>query len=330
MTTVTVGAEVHVTVQVGEQDQGQGEGQLGGTGVHASATGSAYSWERSGDTDEFVIRDLPGRRVVGGTLQLAVVACDENGTRFCRSGAVTAVDADGNRLDVRYCDVNGEADLTLTIEFHPDHIHVRSLRYETVSDHAIVSVYLFADEADGQPRPALNPTYLVQPGLSESSALSPILPTECGLDLVSWLGRGSMGPDSKFYQQWGLPTHYFAGQTRDAEPSTRGSMSEHLSDAFCWGLVDLSSGDLLFHLQRGRVSPVISYRGDLWQQLRGPGSLDLGAWFPWVVGFQLPRRDPELLPGSCEPRPDHGQDQQRTEEPHPDRLTIQHLGCAMR
>lgn len=117
-----------------------------------------------------------------------------------------------------------------------------------------------------------------------SSGLSPVLPTEIGLDLTSWLGRGSMGPESEVSQQWGLPVHYFCGLTRTAGHNARGSMTGGQSDAFCCGLAVLPASDMLLHLKGASVSPVFSVRADLWQPEDGTGETSLGARLLWVFG----------------------------------------------
>lgn len=110
------------------------------------------------------------------------------------------------------------------------------------------------------------------------------------LDTRLWAGRGwSGGPG--ILQAWGLPVHYFCGYHRSPydfgkTPSAKLPQvpEEELLNAFCCGLAELPNGDLFVELREGRCSLMVSYRSDLWGQLRGPGRLTLGAKLYWTVG----------------------------------------------
>jgi hypothetical protein len=83
--------------------------------------------------------------------------------------------------------------------------------------------------------------------------------------------------------------HYFCGfnidpPDRDENNAYRNAYSEGMSDAFTCGLADLPNGDLFLTLQRGKASPWIDYRSDLWKHLRGPGKLTLGSTLFWAIG----------------------------------------------
>ena len=147
--------------------------------------------------------------------------------------------------------------------------------YETSASEDIVAVHYFAECHEGRPQPSLESNYLVVPGISESSAISPVVPPGMGLNVTLWLGHGSSGPG--LLQQWGLPAHYFCGFHRNSGFGTKGAMIEHLSDAFCCGLADLPAGDLHFEIRGEKHSPILNYRSDLWKHLRGPGTTYLGS-----------------------------------------------------
>ena len=241
------------------------------------AEGAAYSWRWRSSTDAFEIADAAGRTVAHGVLQPAVTVEREAAGRICDPGVVARVTPGESRIDIAYRSVNGSAGVTIGLRFEPGFLWIEPLVYSTDAPDSVVAAHMFARGDGVDAEPTLTHTYLVHPGLCESSALSPILPTEIGLDLVSWLGRGSMGPDSQVYQQWGLPAHFFCGVNRDAGHNEQGSLVDRLSDAFCCGLAELPAADVLLHLRHGAVSPIFSVRGDLWGHVSGPGAHRIGA-----------------------------------------------------
>lgn len=249
----------------------------------AHAKGSTYSFEWSSETDVFHVRDSKGRTILAGPLQpMVTVQAAGDAARVCESGRIGSSVVTENRLSVRYDGVSRGWSLSVTVRFDADCFWVEPLTYETSERDDVVSVHYYARATSNTAGPGLAHTYLVQPGICESSALGPVVPTNIGLDLTSWLGRGSMGPDSQIFQQWGLPTHYFCGVTRNSEENETGALTEHLSDAFCCGLADLPTADLLIHMKEGLCSPVLNVRSDLWGHVRGPGRMAVGPTFVWT------------------------------------------------
>lgn len=218
-----------------------------------AVTAAAYRWRWRRDSDRFTLRDDHGRQVVTGPLAPVVVTA----AGAVAPGPARHVRAEASRLIVEY-----DA-LTVALRFEQQALWFEPVECR-VSD-PVVEVYHFGRIVDGRARPGLRQTYLIQPGLSETASLSPIVPTAIGLDVVSWLGRGSMGHDSQLYQQWGLPAHYFAGVHRDAAHNAAGSATRLRSAAYCCGLAELPDADLLLHLADGAVSPVFRVRADLWR-----------------------------------------------------------------
>jgi hypothetical protein len=78
-------------------------------------------------------------------------------------------------------------------------------------------------------------------------------------------------------QQWGLPAHFFCGFSPAAGDKTSGALSTKLSGSFCCGLASLPAADYFLDWRGATLSPVFSYRTDLWGQCRGPARLTLGA-----------------------------------------------------
>lgn len=242
-----------------------------------------YRWRWSRVTDVFSVEDRAGHLIAVGPLQPVVPVLDESGSSVCSTGAVAAASLTGDRLRVEYAQVNGSARITVALHFEAQHFWIEPVAYSSATGQQVVSLQHFA-LAGVTPVPALRISYLVQPGLSMSSGLSPVLPSEIGLDLTSWLGRGSMGPDSEVSQQWGLPVHYFCGLTTFGGHNARSSLTSGRSDAFCCGLAELPNSDVLLHLKDAAVSLTFNVRADLWKHLDEGADLALGARLLWAFG----------------------------------------------
>nr|MBA3375302.1 hypothetical protein [Actinomycetota bacterium] len=257
---------------------------VGLEGRTVRARGDSYLWEWSAETDVFRIADREGRTMVSGLLQPAVtVLRPESRENVCSAGRPESCSVEDETLSVRYEGVNGEAALALTLRFDSDCVWLEPLTYETASAEDVVSVHCHARATGRGAMPSLAHTYLVQPGICESSALSPVLPTMIfRAGLTTWLGRGSTGSDYEVFQQWGLPAHYFCGITLTSEPCAAGALTTHRSDAFCCGLAALPNADYLLRLEDGLGSPMLDVRSDLWGQARGPGRLTFGERFVWT------------------------------------------------
>ena len=247
-------------------------------------TDSSYSWEYLRESDVFRLLDGKGRLIASGKMQPAIVVSsgDEAAPRQCSLGKPLEPRRDGDRITFAYEGVNGNGRVSVTWRFDQHGIWTEPVLYEAATEQDIVSLHYFAEVKENQPSASLHATYLVIPGISESSTVSPILRDDVGVDENVWLGRGSStnGPS----QQWGLPVHYFCGfSAGNPDGGARDLFTDYLSAAFACGLADLPGGDLYLRLQSGRSSPWIDYRSDLWHHLRGPGSLKLGATLLWSV-----------------------------------------------
>lgn len=259
--------------------------KIGESGGIVRAEGRRYAWEWSSADDRFRILDAKGRLMASGLLQPAVVAqaAGESGNHRSLAGKPKGHEVEGDRVTVTYEGVNGASQLTMEWRFGADGFWTEPVIYEAAAKEDIVGLHYFAEGMGNYARPTLEHNFLVLPGISESSALSPIVKSDMGLDVTVWLGHGGPGAGS-FLQQWALPAHYFCGFHRNAGYAVKGAMREHLSDAFCCGLAELPAGDLFFETKSGKNSPIVSLRGDLWGHLRGPGRFPLGARFYWTVG----------------------------------------------
>ena len=248
--------------------------------VHIKATN--YSWEWSKENDLFRLFDKRGRLITTGPLQPAIVVSDSGviGSR-CTSGRFSSNSLNGTSLSINYAGVNGHATLTSVWRFEAANFWLEPFVYSTPVKEDVISLHYFAKASEQTPKPDLEQSFLIQPGISESTVISPLLPAFSHLDLTSWLGHGDSQGE---LQQWGLPVHFFCGASNLPGFNTKDSLTELLSDAFCCGLSELPAADLLLHIQGGNCSPVLNIRSDLWGQFRGPGSMSLGSSFYWALG----------------------------------------------
>jgi hypothetical protein len=244
--------------------------------------GASYAFEWSPRDDRFRLLDKQGRLMASGPMQPLITVATGSASAHCQAGKPAGHEAKDGRLTINYEGVNGGARLQVVWRFDDAGFWLEPILYDTPAPEDVVAVHYFSEARDGGPHPALESNYLVAPGISESSAISPIVPPGMGLDLTLWLGHGAPGPG--LLQQWGLPAHYFCGFHCNSGTARKGALIEHLSDAFCCGLAELPSADFHFQVSGERHSPFLNYRSDLWKHLRGPGQLPLGARWRWAIG----------------------------------------------
>jgi hypothetical protein len=267
------------------------------TGKGIEVKGDQYTWEWSPETDQFRLLDQRGLLIAKGTLQPAVVIqpVGEKGVRRCSSGKSSGYNLQGKTLTIGYEGLNGSAKLSVTWRFDHDVFWLDPLVYESTAAEDVVALHYFAEGTGEQARPSMESDYVVLPGVSSASVMSPIIPTgEIGLNVnqICWLGRGWTGdPKVLQIQAWGLPAHYFCGYHRSPfdfqkSPPIRieNVPPQELLNAFCCGLAEVPNADHLFETAHNHYGPILSYRSDLWGHLRGPGRLSLGAKLCWTVG----------------------------------------------
>ena len=247
-------------------------------------SGQNYSWEYSLSDDTFRLSDSRKHLIVSGKVQPSVIVSpsDEPSVRQYSKGKLAQHRVEEDRITLDYNEVNGSARLSITWHFDERGIWNEPVVYESSKAQDIVSLHYFADFSGAQGDSTLHSTYLIVPGISEGSSLSPVLRDVVHLDEDIWLGRGSVSPG--LLQQWGLPVHYFCGFSLDPTNGFRDMFTEGRSDAFVCGLADLPNGDLFLNLHEGCSSLWIDYRSDLWKHIRTPGRVTLGSTLFWTFG----------------------------------------------
>jgi hypothetical protein len=247
--------------------------------------GKNYTWEWSLADDGFRLLDKQGLVMTSGILQPAVIV--QPGTnkqaRKCTPGKPATHTTKDGSFTVNYVGVNGDGKLTVTWRFEDEAFWLDPIVYESSEPENVVALHYFAQGTGEDARPTLDNFYLILPGISESPGVSPIVTSDLGLNLTSWLGRGS-SPTPGLLQQWGLPAHFFCGFHRNKGGAVKSSLTQYLSEAFCCGLAELPNGDQFLETRDGKHSLIVSYRSDLWGNVRGPGRLDLGAKLYWTIG----------------------------------------------
>jgi hypothetical protein len=246
-----------------------------GEGVKVTAPSYRFDWTAA--RDEFRLADSQGRTIVSGRIApvVTVQPLGKAGARKLVSATVQNWSLEGEQLKIGYREASGSHEVEIAIKFAPGGIWLEPIRFQA-GEEDVVSVHYFS-RSDGQAvTPAMQAAYWVIPGINEASALGPIVSANLGLSATLWSGRGACG-EPGLSQQWGLPAHFFCGFSPAAGDKTRGALSTRLSGSFCCGLASLPAADYFLDWRGATLSPVFSYRSDLWGQCRGPARLTLGA-----------------------------------------------------
>ncbi len=239
------------------------------SGTSLKFSGRNYFWEWSAEGDHFRLLDQEAGEILNAPMQ-PVIVVQQNDARKALAGKLQDHRLEQDRAIWSYaCDAGTT---TVTWRFDDNGIWIEPIVFESTSNADIVSCHLFSTADGDAAKPALTTDYLVIPGNSESNAVSPILRTSIGLQLKTSLGRAGTG----IIQQWGLPSHFFAG-FRSAPSYATAPPAPDLSQAFCCGLSEIPNADLFLEQENRRGHLTFEYRGDLWGHMRGPGKVTLGA-----------------------------------------------------
>jgi len=264
-------------------------GEVAGVSIEAGrdaveVRASAYRWSWTAIDDRFVVRDCDGQVVAAATLQPVVtVAVTPVGTECLRAGS-PCVERRDSTVAFDYAGESGSV-LRVRLRFADHGFWFEPLTLEDPQRRPVVSVHLFARVDDaGQAVATLECSYLVQPGLSASPGLSPVIDSVARLSMTTWLGRGSTQDPRVQHAQWALPVHYVAGLSMAGLPTQRDAIAGGLSKAFCVGLTDIPAADVVMVASIGRYSPVLEYREDLWGRRSGTGAATVGATWFWTFG----------------------------------------------
>lgn len=243
-------------------------------------TGDTYHWSWTASDDRFRIEDTEGREIAAAELQ-PMLALKVAGIAVNRPGALRAVTVASDRVDFEYAIEPKLGTMKVSLRFAHDRLWFEPVQYHSEATADVIELRWFSALDEGVVAPRLSNHFLIVPGLCMSDGLSPIVTAEQNLDATVWLGRGAQ-PAEDLFQQWGLPTHYFAGYSRDGADGARASVPGKLSAAFCCGLETVPNADMLLKTKSGQHSVIFRYRSDLWGHARTPGQLSLGGRLLWT------------------------------------------------
>jgi len=155
--------------------------------------GASYVFEWSARDDRFRLLDKKGRLVTSGVMQPAITVSADSGSAAtrCTSGKAVGHEVKDGKLTVNYEGVNGGARLQVIWRYDETGFWLDPFVYETPASEDIVAVHYFAECKEGRAEPSLESSHVVVPGISESSALSPLVSPGMGLNVTLWLGHGS-------------------------------------------------------------------------------------------------------------------------------------------
>lgn len=244
--------------------------------------GDTYVWSWAAKDDRFRLEDAQGREITAGDLQPLLVLKVAGHVRN-RPGVLQAVTVGSERVDFIYALESLLGTVTVSLTFAADRFWLEPVQYRNDAPADVVELRWFGALEDAAMVPRLSAHYLIVPGLSMSDGISPIVTAEENLDATVWLGRGAQ-PAEDLFQQWGLPSHYFAGFGRDGADGERASVAGKLSAAFCCGLASVPNADMLLRTKAGQHSVIFRYHSDLWGHARTPGHLSLGGRLLWTFG----------------------------------------------
>jgi hypothetical protein len=244
---------------------------------------ATYAWEYAASDDSFRLLDAQGWLIVSGRLQPVVIVAPQSAPaqRTATSGKLASHVVNSNSVTFLYEAVNGGASIAMTWRFDQDSLWTDPITYDDPASNDVVSLHYFSYPDGAKHSPSLHSSYLIVPGIGDSTGISPIVFDTEHLDGNVWLGRGSFIPG--LFQQWALPLHYFSGFSRDDSGAQVNTYTRRKSAAYTCGLADLPAGDLFLQMYEGSASPWIDYRSDIWHHLRTPGPVTLGATWLWTI-----------------------------------------------
>ncbi|MDA3808757.1 MAG: hypothetical protein PF518_00365, partial [Spirochaetaceae bacterium] len=247
--------------------------------------GNCYTWMWNLIDDRFKILDKKNRVISSGKLEPAITL-SRKGHQIPYSPAEDInFKIEENTVRIFYKNDQLKTSTSIQWVFNENTIYINPINFESSENYDLVNIVYFAQRSEekggNQYKPSLYSRYLVTPGLSMSTSISPVVDLQSKFETMACLGSGAMrGPG--LAQQWGLPSHYFClFNTMDKWNSI--NAKNEISSAACWGIRDLPQGDFRLDIRKIAMSPVLNVRSDLWHHLSTPGKITAG--FSFVITF---------------------------------------------
>jgi len=240
---------------------------------------SDYRLSYEPESDELILLDGKGRRMASGPLKPNFAFADGSYDSFLEGAEAEArlvsVPTGGlSTLTVNWKTARGS--LLLTLQLYAERFEVLPLKVSSPSSSRWARLELFA---------GLSTHYVLLPGLSMSSFVSPVVDLYAKFNLTTTLGAGAMrGPG--LAQQWGLPAHYLALYNTSERWNGAGARNLE-SDSLCLGLAELPEGDFWVRTGERCLTLVLNLRSDLWNLLPDNIEITTGLHLLGFVGRDL-------------------------------------------
>lgn len=231
-----------------------------------------YTWEWDAITDIFWLHDK-NQCLISRALHRPLLVTSPTLPDFSH----TTYEIQDDQLRITYREQNPASSLTVIWSFHPDFISLEPFLLTLPKGVDLVRIIYFPEKDGNSYKPSMYSHYVVVPGLTMSTNISPIVDLHSRLNTTAVLGSGAMrGPG--LTQQWGLPAHYFCTFNTSDRWNAIGAKAEQ-SEAACWGLATLPQGDFRLEIREIAISPILNLRTDLWKHK--PDSLG----FHFLIAF---------------------------------------------
>jgi hypothetical protein len=255
-------------------------------GAHVVAESPHYRWTMNRSDATFEVRDSSGRRAARGHLSPAIAVIDaETGERRESAGTLATVEVDGNRVRFVFEGVNGHGSVVSEYVFFDQHFAHEPMRYSSSSAEHVETALWYAQWTEYGAVPGLWAQFYVHPGSTESSALSPVIPSKIRLSITSTIGRGSTDEEAFAQQQWALPLYFWGAFSVDGWGSSKGGLTTKRSDVLVGGLTSIPTGDIFVRYFDEYASPFLRVFGERWKtHSTRDGEVVLGSPFVWTFG----------------------------------------------
>lgn len=248
-------------------------------------TARRYEWSMDAAAGTFEVRDSSGRRAARGHLSPAIEVIGDDGENRCTPGDSFSVAIEENRIRLTFSGLNGRGTATVVYSFFEDHFALSPITYTSPVHERVETALWFAQWTEYGAVPAMWAQFYVHPGSTESSALSPVIPSKIRLSMTSTIGRGSTDEPAFAQQQWALPQYFWGGFSIDGWGSSKSGLTQKKSDVLVGGLTQIPTGDIFVKYFDEYASPYLRVFGDRWSTHgTADGEVVLGSEFVWTFG----------------------------------------------
>lgn len=253
---------------------------------HLIVRATSYRWTLHQGEGTVEIHDASGRRAVRGSLAPAIAVIDgDTGERRESPGTLGSVETEGNAVRLVFEGVNGAGRATVEFRFFDGYFSQEPLRYSSSLNEHVETALWYATWSEYGAVPGLWAQFYLHPGSTESSAVSPVIPSKIRLSLTSTIGRGSTDEEAFAQQQWGLPLYFWGAFSVDGWGSSKSGLTTKRSDVLVGGLTEIPTGDIYVRYFDEYASPFLRVFGHRWGTHRtADGEVVLGAPFVWRFG----------------------------------------------